>query len=85
MSDHCRRCGMQMELRTRPTGRFDPWRGAPTQREWRVCPNWKRRLIGGNGHDWRYDGENNIDGRDAHGKDPGFHENPPHPPAERVA
>jgi hypothetical protein len=82
---HCEKCGAALEFRSQPTGRFDPWRGMPTEQQWSVCPNWRPRLLGGNGHDWTYLNENNIDGQDKWGRDPGRSENPPRPPRRAAA
>ena len=78
--NHCVKCGSPLEPRSRPTGRFDPWRGQPTAHRWEVCPNWRKRFLGGNGHAWTYRGENSIDRKDLNGVDPGVYENPPRPP-----
>ena len=76
----CQKCGQRMVRASKPTGRFDPWEGGATEHQWSVCPEWRPRIIGGNGHDWRYEGENRIDGNDPHGRDPMKSENPPRPP-----
>jgi hypothetical protein len=75
VSDHCHKCGRHMVFRAKPTGKFDSFTGAPTQNEYRVCPEWKPRFIGDNGHDWRHRGTNPINGVMPHGPDPFIHEN----------
>lgn len=78
---HCTKCGAELVPVARPSGRRDPFTGAPTQHEWIVCPRWRpRALLFDNGHDWRHRGENPIDGVMPHGPDPGVLENPPRPP-----
>lgn len=75
----CTKCGRELEGRVRPTGRFDSLSGAPTEYQWLVCPEWRRRLLFDTGHTWHFRGVNRIDGGGR--PDPGHVENPPHPPA----
>ena len=81
MSEHfCSKCGMRLEFRARPTGKHDPFTGAPSQHEYLVWPKWRSFLGIGNGHDWEHHGVNPIDGITPFGPDPGKMENPPSPP-----
>lgn len=69
-----------MVFRAKPSGEHDAFTGAPSQHEYRVCPNWRPGLLWiDNGHDWWHRGVNPIDGVMPHGPDPMKMENPPSP------